>query len=217
MTAKPRTKAAKPKARTKRRAKATQIIEDSGQDGLDLRSALTELLAPKNARALALLGGALSNIRREFDPAHITMTSTTIPDAISKLTSALTESSKASHNVFDIIDRLTLLSSDLESLVNDFCQKASITPPDQAAISAFHQEHTRRQREVQAIAHEVVIAQSFQDLCGQNITKVLKLIRELDIELRSLFKQVKAPLPASNLANHANDEIDQAFADSVFE
>jgi hypothetical protein len=43
------------------------------------------------------------------------------------------------------------------------------------------------------------------------------LIRELDIELRSLFKQVKAPLPASNLANHANDEIDQAFADSVFE
>jgi chemotaxis regulatin CheY-phosphate phosphatase CheZ len=211
MAPKAKAKPKNTKPKVNRKPRSTKVYE-----GIDLRSTLKELSAPKNAKALSVLSAVLGNIRKEFDPASVTMTSTTIPDAINKLTSALTESSKASHNVFDIIDRLTAMSDELNLLVNNFCQEALTNPPDRNRLESFRGDHNRRQQEIKAIAHEVVIAQSFQDLCGQNITKVLKLIRELDVELRALFKQVKTPLPNSS-NGIAESEIDQAFADSLFE
>jgi chemotaxis regulatin CheY-phosphate phosphatase CheZ len=208
--------AAAPTKRAGKRRKPTEIFENGHDQSFDLRVALAELLAPKSIEALGAFYSSLNKIRAGFDPAQITMTSTNIPDAIKKLTSVLTETNAASHRVFALIDQLSTASCELDSFVNRFCQSGLETNPDREALRIFNDEHCRRHREIQALAHEVVIAQGAQDLCGQNITKVITLLCELEAELRSLFAQVRVPIPSSEACSNSEQDIDQSFADSVF-
>ncbi len=70
-----------------------------------MHAALAELVAVQSNEAIHKLEGILGPLRREFDPASVTMTSTNIPDAVTKLSSMLVETGQAAAKVFQLVEQ----------------------------------------------------------------------------------------------------------------
>jgi chemotaxis regulatin CheY-phosphate phosphatase CheZ len=62
-------------------------------------------MSGQSGEATHMLEEILGSLKREFDPASITMTSTNIPDAIIKLSSVLVETSEATTKVFQLVEK----------------------------------------------------------------------------------------------------------------
>jgi chemotaxis regulatin CheY-phosphate phosphatase CheZ len=61
------------------------------------------------------------------------------------------------------------------------------------------------------------MAQEYQDLCSQNVEKVMRLIGKLDGDLRALLTHFKVPPPVAALADGSGDnpDIGQGDADEI--
>ena len=81
----------------------TRLVTDVRADQ-DLAAALTEIVASQSRDALNHLAQTVEQLRREFDPASVTMSTTNIPDSIAKLSSVLTETNQAATKVFQLVE-----------------------------------------------------------------------------------------------------------------
>jgi chemotaxis regulatin CheY-phosphate phosphatase CheZ len=68
-----------------------------------------------------------------------------------------------------------------------------------------------------AVSHDIVLSQEFQDLCGQKIKKVLRLVCDVECYLRALLDQLHIDLPSGKSAAEieADQSVDQESTDQL--
>jgi chemotaxis regulatin CheY-phosphate phosphatase CheZ len=183
----------------------------------DLRIALSELIAEKNSEALALLHQTVWGLRSEFDPASVTMSSTNIPDAIIKLSAVLTDTDSASNKVFDLVERQGKILKQTEKEIAELERHCQGGHADPSAIAGYIGRHRALNHAMQSISNEIVTSQEFQDLCGQKIKKVMRLVCDMECYLRALFVQLKVDVPSAKTAVQAEEDkdIDQDSTDAL--
>lgn len=183
----------------------------------DLHAALSELLAKQSSDAIFQLEGILGSIKREFEPATVTMTSTNIPDAVTKLSAVLVQTSQAANRVFELVERQKSLIEENDAHLSALERLVSSIPVDPGVVKNLLSQGKATQVALREVSHEIVMAQEFQDLCSQNVQKVMRLIGKLDGDLRALLTHFKvtpsdAPSPESSLDK---PDIGQGDADDI--
>ena len=183
----------------------------------DLHATLAELLGRQSNDAIYQLEGILGSIKREFEPATVTMTSTNIPDAVTKLASVLAQTSQAATKVFELVERQRSLIEENDLYLSALERLGGATPVDEARVKQSVAKSRATQVALREVAHEIVMAQEYQDLCSQNVEKVMRLIGKLDGDLRALLTHFKVPPPAAALADGSRDnpDIGQGDADEI--
>lgn len=191
----------------------TQIRESD-----DLQRTLAEIIGSESSQKLALLRETLMGIRSEFDPASVSMSSTNIPDAILKLSAVLTETSEATTKVFDLVEGHQKITKKSEELLSELerCAQQQGTL-DAAAVAAFVSKFRVLNHAMHAVSHDIVISQEFQDLCGQKIKKVMRLVCDVECYLRALLDQLHIELPSGKSAAEieAEQAVDQESTDQL--
>ena len=187
----------------------------------DLHAALTEILASQSNAAVYQLEGILGSIKRDFESASVTMTSTNIPDAATKLSAVLVQTSQAATRVFELVERQKLLLVQNETSLSALECLVRESPTDTEGVQQLLSKVKATQLALRGVAHEIVMAQNYQDLCSQNIEKVMRLIGKLDGDLRALLTHFKitpsvepgpeAPLDKPDIGQGDVDEILKGF------
>jgi chemotaxis regulatin CheY-phosphate phosphatase CheZ len=183
----------------------------------DLTSALAELVTAESPHKLKLLRETLLGIRSGFDPASIAMSSTNIPDAILKLSSVLNDSNEASHKVFDLVESQHKILKQGEKHLAELEQLAQQGPLGPEAALAFVSKFRALNHAMQAVSNDIVISQEFQDLCGQRVKKVMRLVCDVEVYLKALLEQLKVDLPNPKSAAEleAEQSVDQESTDAL--
>ena len=200
------------KTRKSRRKLASQTRTEVLVDE-NLRLMLSALLKGPDDQALGALSEMLIRLRAEFDPATVTMTSTNIPDAIIKLSNVLRDTNKASCSVFELIERQTKLLAENDSLVAEMAE-AGVELSHAATLLA---RYNAKRQEIATVTKDILLAHEFQDLCGQNISKVLKLMSGLDSDLRELFRRLGCEIASCNPNQESGESVTQSETDDILE
>lgn len=161
---------------------------------------------------------ALWGLRTEFDPSTVTMASTNIPDAILKLSAVLTETSESSQKVFTLVDKHQEILKQSERCLGELEHVLNDSQCSQEAISTFIHRQRILNQALQAVSQDIVMSQEFQDLCGQRVKKVVKLLCDVECYLRALFQLLKIELPSTQRSAEQKEQdkdIDQASADNL--
>ena len=132
----------------------------------DLHAALVELLARESNDAMYQLEGVLGSIKREFEPATVTMTSTNIPDAVTKLSSVLVQTSRAATRVFELVERQKSLIEQNDAYLTALERLVGASGVDFAAIQQILAQGRATQGALREVTHEIIMAQEYQDLCS---------------------------------------------------
>lgn len=175
-----------------------------------LRESLENLLASRNSQALGAITEIALRIRAEFDPSTVTMTTTNIPDAVIKLSSVLNDTNKATCRVFELIELQRRLLAENDS----FVRQMSAANNSERASALLRSYDTNRQ-EIVTLMNEVLLAHEFQDLCGQNINKVIKLISTLETDIREIFRRLGCEIPLYNQSQEPGDSVSQGETDNI--
>jgi chemotaxis protein CheZ len=129
------------------------------------------------------------SVKSGLDPSAITMTSTNIPDAAKKLEYVLSATNDATHKLFGLVERqegaLVNVTTALDLLEKEIAEGANPA----SAVAEFSRSFRTQSKEVTEVLSEMVMTQEFQDLCGQALRKVLKLVQEMESNLRVMLKQ----------------------------
>jgi chemotaxis regulatin CheY-phosphate phosphatase CheZ len=183
----------------------------------DLHAALAELLGKQSDEAIYELEGILGSIKREFEPAAVTMTSTNIPDAVTKLSSVLVQTNQAATRVLELVERQKSLIAENESYLNELERLLGVAPLDAAKAQQIVSRGRGTQSTLREVSHEIVMAQEYQDLCSQNVEKVMRLVGKLDGDLRALLAHFKVVPSAGENPESALDkpDIGQDDADQI--
>ena len=183
----------------------------------DLHATLTELLARQSNDAIYQLEGILGSIKREFEPATVTMTATNLPDAVTKLSAVLAQTSQAASRVFELVERQKALITESDSYFTALQGLLSDSPVDSAEVQRISLKGKATQVALHEISHEIVMAQEFQDITSQHVEKVMRLLEKLDGDLRALLSHFKvAPSLAVNAESSLETpDIDQGDADEI--
>jgi chemotaxis protein CheZ len=144
---------------------------------------------------LASFHATLWQIRGEFDPAAVTMSSTNIPDAVKKLESVLDETAQATNAVFALLGKNDALIKQGEELLSKLEATCNNSTPSVSSLLEFVATYRNLNRSMITNATELVTTQEFQDLCGQRIQKVIRLVRDVETNLVKLLNQLKITLP----------------------
>ncbi len=201
--------------RAKRRAKGSAVTEVRCAD--DLHAAMAELVSAESNEAIRKLEGILASLKREFDPASVTMTSTNIPDSVSKLSSVLLETAQAASRVFQLVERQKALIEENDRRLDAIKQLVRRNPIDSEALVREVSKSRETNIGLRELSHEIVMSQEFQDLTSQKVQKVIRLIGGLDGSLRALLTHFKiaTSLDGNSENPSGNADIDQEAADDI--
>ena len=184
----------------------------------DLLAALSAIISRAPRAEFEALRETLFQIRSSFDPASVTMSSTNLPDAATKLSAALTESQEATQNVFAVIEEQKKLLECSEEYLAELEQVSKEGPLSSERLHIIVAKHRAINKQLRDRAHDIIIIQEHQDLSGQKIKKVLKLVHEIDSCLRSLLGHFRINLPTEPSADgktEIDEDIDQAATNQI--
>ena len=145
------------------------------------------------------------------------MTSTNIADAVTKLSSVLVQTSQAAVRVFELVERQKSLIQDNDSYLSALERVVGALPFDVAMAQESVSKCRTTQLALRDVAHQIVMAQEYQDLCAQHVEKVMRLLGKLDGDLRALLTHFKAGPSAAEIPELALDkpDIGQGDADAI--
>jgi chemotaxis protein CheZ len=124
-------------------------------------------------------------LRFRMDSRIAVLTEKDIPDARQRLDHVVSLTEKAAHRTMDLIERSLPLA---EATARRATELARLTSPDPKAISAFLEDARGGCEAVRANLSEVMLAQGFQDITGQILRSVHKLIGEVEGVLDQLME-----------------------------
>lgn len=177
-------------------------------------------LADARHSNLAAFHEALWGLRSQLDPSSVTMTSTNIPDAIVKLSAVLHETNEASQKVFALTDKHSEIAKRCDAILNELEAAAKAPQPDTRSIAELASRCRALNQASQAVAHEIVMAQEFQDLCGQRVKKVTKLLCDVECYLRVLLSLLRVDIPSGHASaekKEGDDDLNQSSTDKLLE
>ena len=163
----------------------------------------------------------ITNVRLGLDPESISMSSTNIPDAAKKLEYVLNATNDATHQLLSIVERQEQYLNDADQAVVELKKDLA---NGVAATEAFQRYETGYQNwssSFREALSEAVMTQEFQDLCGQALKKVLKLVAGLEGTLSNLLKHLRveinpATTPPSDETSLKQDSVDDLLKDLGF-
>lgn len=136
-----------------------------------------------------------------------------IPDARARLEHVLTLTDDAAHRTLDLVEQSIPLADGVSRLAREqlaLCQSGETTAPP--ALQAFLADTSVRMEAVREKLSEVLLAQGYQDLTGQIIRGVMKLVAELEHALGDLVKLSGSGGPISS---RAGDSVARGFGPVV--
>jgi len=183
----------------------------------ELSVVLAEIISSKSRERLLQLQETLAAIQGQFDHRSVTMTSTNIPDSLVKLSSVLVETSEAAAKVFRLVERQQHFLEQSERVLGELERKAQGGNLTTESVAGLLATCRAVHNGLRATAHEIVLAQEFQDVTGQKIRKVSKVVAEVDSTLCSLLRQLKVEVPERRPSEEPveDKDIDQASADAL--
>lgn len=185
--------------------------------GHDLHATLKALTDASAHGGINRLENVLAALAKEFHPSSVTMTSTNIPDAINKLSAVVDETGEATQRVLDLAERQKSLLREHDLHAAALARLLRQNPVNSNAALAELEKSSASLTGLRALAHQIVEAQEYQDLCSQKVEKVIRLLSSLDDRLRLLFDNLKYPISSESTAGHHVEEsdIDQKEADDI--
>ena len=161
----------------------------ASNDGARFHELLDQLLRTRQSsiqadvvRISAHLHEALSRFR--MDSRIAALAGKDMPDARQRLDHVVSLTEKAAHQTLDLIDRSVPLA---DATARRAAELANDPAADVAALTAFLAEARGNCEAVRANLTEVMLAQGFQDITGQIIRGVHKLIGEVETVLDDLM------------------------------
>jgi chemotaxis protein CheZ len=113
-----------------------------------------------------------------------------VPDARARLAHVLKLTDDAAHHTMDLVDQCCPLVDSIAQEAARLQQLAQAPGADQsgarAAIDVFLGQSAGHMKTVRARLGDVLLAQGYQDLSGQIIRSVMKLVDELEVALSDL-------------------------------
>lgn len=178
---------------------------------------VAEEISPSPPESLAQFHETIMSLRSGFDPASVTMSSTNIPDALLKLSSVLTDTHDACQKVFDLIEQQHKIIKQGEKYLSELELLSQRPQVDPALLCIFISRYRALNRSLDGVSDDLVLSQEFQDLCGQKIKKVIKLLCDVECYVRVLLEQlcVELPTPKSKAEEEASASVDQEDTDSL--
>ena len=142
---------------------------------------------------------------------------TNMPDSIAKLSSVLTETNQAATKVFTLVEEQQRLLVEGETCLRELETVAKQGALDPKLFAAIVSRCRRVHQNIGTSAHEIVVSQEFQDISGQKVKKVMKLITGVEDYLRTLLSYLKVPLPPAHARTESaqDTDLDQATADNI--
>lgn len=161
----------------------------AANDGTRFHDLLDQLLRARESaiqsdvvRISSQLQEALSRFR--MDSRIASLAEKDMPDARQRLDHVVELTEKAAHHTLDLIERSVPLADSTARRAAELTRTAT---PDVAALSAFLATARENCESVRANLTEVMLAQGFQDITGQIIRGVHKLIGEVEAVLDDLM------------------------------
>jgi chemotaxis protein CheZ len=154
----------------------------------------------RELRVLAeTLHDAMLKFRHEFRVADLTERE--VPDARTRLEHVMTLTDEAAHRTMDLIEQCVPLAErtsrgamHVATLLHDARAEARV-PPDEALLDRVSDHLTSANNDCLALRSnltEVMLAQSYQDLTGQIIRGVIRLVGEVETVLAHLMRMTGA-------------------------
>jgi chemotaxis protein CheZ len=199
---------------------ALQLALDSGDEGrfLDAVDQLTGMRERGLWESLRQLDQRLRSALDQFrlDPRLLRLAGKEIPDARTRLDHVLRLTDEAAHRTLDLVESSTPLvarTAAAAATLGAECREAR----DSGAASPYWHELLARLESHFAAAHadgetvktnlvEVLMAQSYQDLSGQIIRRVIELVAQLEGELARLVQGSDGAVSGNRQAPPATEE-----------
>jgi chemotaxis protein CheZ len=145
-----------------------------------------------------------------------------VPDAKLRLDHVLRLTDEAAHRTLDLVEQSGPLAERTARAANDLLEPWKLFRDRKIAIDDFHrmvrnmdaflQGACGDMDKVRANLSEVLLAQGYQDLSGQIIRGVMKLVTELEIALADLVRLAQT---GGRTARHVSDETRRGFGPPI--
>jgi chemotaxis protein CheZ len=173
---------------------------------------------------LRKLTGDLQSALQRFrvDSRLVDLAEKDVPDARLRLDHVLTLTSDAAHRTLDLVEQSGPLAERTARAASDLMEPWKRFREKKIAVEEFH----RMVRDMDAFLHaacgdmdkvrdnfsEVLLAQGYQDLSGQIIRGVMKLVTELEIALADLVRLAQT---GARTTRHVSDETRRGFGPPI--
>ena len=183
---------------------ARSIINQVESGNIDEADKLIEDLSRKRDQSLFQ---ELGKLTREFhealngfklDSKLTTLTGTEIPDARERLKHVIDVTEKAAHKTMSVVEDLIPVCETLEGQGDDIQKrwqrfmKRDMDPKESRAlcdeIGVYLAEQNSGTSRVRAGLNEILMAQDYQDITGQIISRVINLVTDLETSLVKLIR-----------------------------
>ncbi len=172
------------------------------------------------------------------------ITQADIPDARQRLNYVITKTEESAHHTMDIIENLLPISDELESVSDTMKQDWQRFTRREMDVAEFRKLSTRLEEffgtacnnasRIKKDLNELMLSQDYQDLTGQIIRKVIKVVTDVedklvnvirhaksDTETESVDKNIEAEGPQIDGENNPNvisgqDEVDDLLSSLGF-
>ena len=144
------------------------------------------------------LHDSLRDFRDSLDRGNLTMSSTNIPDAADKLEAVIRMTFEAAEKTLNQTEHQAVIITAAQQALMGFeakLQDGSIPPEAREWLQNYVHEERARLQALDNATSEVLMAQSFQDLTGQALRKVIKLVVGLEDNLVGLIQLFGGHLP----------------------
>lgn len=139
-------------------------------------------------RVTAELQAALEQFRT--DSRLLDLAERQVPDARARLAHVLKLTDEAAHHTMDLVDHccplVEAITREADALRLRLAARTDIMGPLRNELEAFLERSAAQMKTVRARLAEVLLAQGYQDLSGQIIRSVMKLVDELESALGDL-------------------------------
>lgn len=145
-----------------------------------------------------------------------------VPNARLRLDHVLTLTSEAAHRTLDLVEQSGPLAERTSRAASDLMEPWKRFREKKIAVEEFHRMVSDMDAFLQAACgdmdkvrdnfSEVLLAQGYQDLSGQIIRGVMKLVTELEIALADLVRLAQT---GARTARHVSDETRRGFGPPI--
>jgi chemotaxis regulatin CheY-phosphate phosphatase CheZ len=170
-------------------------------------------LNSKASELLKSFHASIWSLRSGFDTSNLSMTSTSLPEASKNLDKVLVRAGEAAHKVLALVEQQEAIQTQGEQLLLALEKQLASGTIDRKGLEGGLTECRALVAQTRKIASEMVYTQDFEDLCGQVIYKVRRLILTLEEEIRNLLLHLKVEVPAAK--TDAGDTEQQGVSDQA--
>lgn len=169
-----------------------KILKGLGTGKIEqIEETLDGLTNPKESKLLQEIGqmtrslhNSLEEFKASLDRNNLDMHSTNLPDATNKLESVIQMTFEAANKTMSNMDRQAEVIESIKANLKAYKLRLPIDKQSDSFLGKL--EYSLG--ELSKIGSETIVSQSFQDLSGQQIRKVIKLVTHLETHLVSLIK-----------------------------